>query len=127
MSASLGAYLRPLAARLGIDDALAVELVAGADGIAHRRAGRRAQHAGPGEGGPAAGVGRPALRPATPRLELWAYGDSSGDEELLALADHPTWVGRRATRDLTGRRRCSGEAAADERDASRRGRAGAGG
>jgi phosphatidylglycerophosphatase C len=29
-------------------------------------------------------------------VELWAYGDSAGDEELLALADHPTWVGKRA-------------------------------
>jgi phosphoserine phosphatase len=27
---------------------------------------------------------------------LWAYGDSAGDEALLARADHPTWVGRRA-------------------------------
>ena len=24
--------------------------------------------------------------------ELWAYGDSSGDDELLALADHPLRV-----------------------------------
>jgi len=27
-------------------------------------------------------------------VELWAYGDSSGDDELLALADHPTRVRR---------------------------------
>jgi|tagenome__1003787_1003787.scaffolds.fasta_scaffold19975684_2 phosphatidylglycerophosphatase C len=25
-------------------------------------------------------------------IELWAYGDSSGDRELLAWADHPVWV-----------------------------------
>jgi phosphatidylglycerophosphatase C len=25
-------------------------------------------------------------------VELWAYGDSSGDRELLAHADHPVWV-----------------------------------
>ena len=31
-------------------------------------------------------------------VELWAYGDSSGDEELLAFADHPTWIGKRARR-----------------------------
>jgi phosphatidylglycerophosphatase C len=31
-------------------------------------------------------------------VELWAYGDSSGDAELLALAHHPTWVGRRVRR-----------------------------
>ena len=26
---------------------------------------------------------------------LWAYGNSSGDRELLAMADRPTMVGRR--------------------------------
>jgi len=26
------------------------------------------------------------------RIELWAYGDSAGDRELLAWADHPVWV-----------------------------------
>jgi phosphatidylglycerophosphatase C len=25
-------------------------------------------------------------------VELWAYGDSSGDRELLAAADHPIWA-----------------------------------
>jgi phosphatidylglycerophosphatase C len=25
-------------------------------------------------------------------VELWAYGDSGGDRELLAFADHPVWV-----------------------------------
>jgi phosphatidylglycerophosphatase C len=25
-------------------------------------------------------------------VTLWAYGDSSGDRELLAVADHPVWV-----------------------------------
>jgi phosphatidylglycerophosphatase C len=27
-------------------------------------------------------------------VELWAYGDSSGDDELLAFADHPTRITR---------------------------------
>ena len=35
-------------------------------------------------------------RPAT---ELWAYGNSSGDEALLAMADHPMWIGKRADRN----------------------------
>jgi len=26
--------------------------------------------------------------------ELWAYGDSPSDRELLARADRPIWVGR---------------------------------
>jgi phosphatidylglycerophosphatase C len=25
-------------------------------------------------------------------VTLWAYGDSTGDRELLAAADHPHWV-----------------------------------
>ena len=28
-------------------------------------------------------------------VELWAYGDSAGDRELLADADHPHKIGRR--------------------------------
>jgi phosphoserine phosphatase len=27
-------------------------------------------------------------------VELWAYGDDSGDRDLLATADHPTWIKR---------------------------------
>ncbi len=29
-----------------------------------------------------------------PHAELWAYGDSSGDDDLLAIADHPVSVRR---------------------------------
>ena len=29
--------------------------------------------------------------------EMWAYGNSSGDEALLAMSHHPTWIGKRAT------------------------------
>jgi phosphatidylglycerophosphatase C len=32
----------------------------------------------------------------TEPAEVWAYGDSSGDRELLAFADHARRVGRRA-------------------------------
>jgi phosphatidylglycerophosphatase C len=33
--------------------------------------------------------------------EIWAYGNSSGDRDMLALADHPVWVrrGRLPTRN----------------------------
>jgi phosphoserine phosphatase len=31
-----------------------------------------------------------------PPARLWAYGNSSGDAELLAAAHEPTWVGKRA-------------------------------
>jgi phosphatidylglycerophosphatase C len=93
VSASLGAYLRPLADRLGIDDALAVELVADAAGTLTGEVVGGLNNRGPekvtrleawldARFGPGADV------------ELWAYGDSSGDAELLAIADHPNWVGR---------------------------------
>ncbi len=29
--------------------------------------------------------------------ELWAYGNSSGDYEMLAMADHPFWVTKKGT------------------------------
>ena len=101
VSASLGAYLRPLAAELGIDGVLAVELVAAGDGMLTGDVVGAANTRGSGkverlrtwlEGtyGPGAEV------------ELWAYGDSAGDEELLAVADHPTWVGKRAQAPARG-------------------------
>ena len=95
VSASLDCYLRPLADELGLDAVLAVELACGPDGTLTGAVVGGSNCRGPGKVerlrawldtryGPGADV------------ELWAYGDSAGDEELLALADHPTWVGKRA-------------------------------
>jgi phosphatidylglycerophosphatase C len=97
VSASLGAYLRPLAARLGMDAALAVELVTGADGILTGGLVGELNTRGPEKVARLRAWADQRFGPASD-LEVWAYGDSSGDAELLALADHPTWVGRRATR-----------------------------
>jgi phosphatidylglycerophosphatase C len=100
VSASLAVYLRPLAEQLGIDDVLAVELVVDEAG----------QQTGAVVGGANT---RGPLKAARLRawldarygvgtaVELWAYGDSTGDEELLAAADHPTWIGKRAERATT--------------------------
>jgi phosphatidylglycerophosphatase C len=90
-SASLTYYLEPLADRLGFHAVLATAMEVGPDG---RCTGR---------------LLRPNVRGAEKvrRLEEWlagreaivhAYGDSDGDAELLARADHATWVGRRARR-----------------------------
>jgi phosphatidylglycerophosphatase C len=97
VSASLGAYLRPLARHLGLDGALAVELVAGADGRLTGAVVGDLNTRGPQKVARLQGWIAARHGPGTD-VELWAYGDSAGDDELLALADHPTWVGRRAGR-----------------------------
>jgi phosphatidylglycerophosphatase C len=104
VSASLGAYLRPLAERLELDGALAVELVADAGGTLTGEVVGGLNNRGPEK------VARlkawvDARFGTGTDVELWAYGDSSGDAELLAIADHPTWVGRRATSAASVRRR----------------------
>jgi phosphatidylglycerophosphatase C len=96
VSASLAAYLRPVAERLGIDHVIAVELEVGDDG---RLTGRMA---GPNVRGEEKAVRLRAWL-GDDACEVWAYGDSSGDDALLAMADHPTWVGRRQKRNPTQR------------------------
>jgi phosphatidylglycerophosphatase C len=95
VSASLGAYLRPLAEHLELDAALAVELVAGADGLLTGEVVGGLNTRGPEKVARLRAWADQRLGPAA-AFELWAYGDSTGDAELLAAADHPTWVGRRA-------------------------------
>jgi phosphatidylglycerophosphatase C len=87
VSASLRNYLDPIAAELGVSAVLATELAVGEDG---RLTG---ELAGPNVRG-AEKVRRLddwlGDRPAF----VWAYGDSSGDRELLARADQGVTVGR---------------------------------
>jgi phosphatidylglycerophosphatase C len=89
VSASLATYLDLIAKRLGFDAVLATELAVADD---RRLTGGLAN---PNVRGPEkvrrleAWLGdRPAF--------VWAYGDSSGDRELLARADQPISVGRAA-------------------------------
>ncbi len=92
VSASLESYLEPLGRHLGLDAVLATRLEVGSDG---RLTGRL-------EGANCRGAEKEVrlrcwmdqnLGGEVP--ELWAYGDSSGDRELLAMADHPHRVRRR--------------------------------
>jgi phosphatidylglycerophosphatase C len=92
VSASLRYYLDPVADELGFHQVLGVEMAVGPDG---RLTGALAR--------PNVRAEQKALRLREwlgdrPATELWAYGNSSGDEALLAIADHPTWIGKRATR-----------------------------
>ena len=90
VSASLRPYLDPLGAWLGVHDVLCTDLGVDASGRLDgtllggncrgpAKAERLVAHLG----------GRPT--------SLWVYGDSDGDNELLALADHPHRLARRAT------------------------------
>jgi phosphatidylglycerophosphatase C len=84
VSASFGAYLRPLGAALGADAVLCTEPVVGADGC----------YTGELDGGNCRGaekvrrldawLQRAGLAGAT----IWAYGDSPGDHALFARAHH---------------------------------------
>jgi phosphatidylglycerophosphatase C len=88
ISASLAVYLAPLGRQLGFDAVLATALEVGSDG---RLTGRL-------EGANVRGqekVDRLRQWLGVDTCELWAYGDSDGDRELLALADHGYRIGRR--------------------------------
>ena len=87
-SASLGPYLRPLGRLLGVDGVLCTDAVVDADG---RYSG---ELAGANCRGPEkARLLREWLRQrGIDNAELWAYGDSVGDRELLSLAHHHVYV-----------------------------------
>ncbi len=93
VSASLVYYLRPIARYFNLAHTIAVEPEA--------------------EGGVLTGEMPPNVRAAekprllkewlaetgdTEHLEIWAYGNSSGDHELLAMADHAYWLGKESKR-----------------------------
>jgi phosphatidylglycerophosphatase C len=88
VSASLDPYLEPLGALLGVDGVLCTRLEVGGDG---RLTGRL-------DGPNCRGLEKPRRLEAwlaqrgLEHAELWAYGDSRGDHELLARADHPSNV-----------------------------------
>lgn len=94
VSASLATYLRPFGQMLGLDEVIAVELdvdatrgaltgeVAGGVNVRGMEKARRL------------GAWLSETLPPGTAPEIWAYGDSSGDDELLAMADHPTLVTR---------------------------------
>jgi phosphatidylglycerophosphatase C len=88
VTASLGVYVRPVAERLRFDAVLATELVVAPDGtLTGRLAGANVR-------GPEKARLLDAWLAQDPAY-VWAYGDSSGDRELWARADHPVRVPKR--------------------------------
>jgi phosphatidylglycerophosphatase C len=89
VSASFEIYLAATGRALGFDGVLATRLEVGPGGLLTGRLD------GPNVRGAEKAVRLKAwlaaeLDGTAPRL--WAYGDSAGDRELLAMADHPTHV-----------------------------------
>lgn len=90
VSASLVAYLEPFGALAGFDEVIATRLEVSVTGtLTGRLVGANVR------GEEKAVRLRAALGDGP--VELWAYGDSTGDREMLAMADHPMLVGRRAS------------------------------
>jgi len=83
VSASLRPYLEPVAAALGIDHVICTELEA-VDGVL------TGELVGGNCRGPMKAARLQAWMgdPSPDGVLAWAYGDSSGDDELLALATH---------------------------------------
>jgi HAD superfamily hydrolase (TIGR01490 family) len=88
VSATLDVYLDEVARTLGVGHLLCTRLESDADGICTGRL----------LGANCRGIEKAnrlrALLGADADIELWAYGNSKGDDEMLALADHPVRVRR---------------------------------
>lgn len=89
VSASLGPYLRPLGRRLGVDDVLCAEPLRSGDEFADGLDGAncRAQEK-------VRRLDQWLAERSWQDATVWAYGNSAGDRELLARADHPLLVTR---------------------------------
>ena len=88
ISASMSVYLEPLAADLGFDALLATELeVDDAGRLTGRLSGANVR-------GPEKVARLDGWLGSQRPTEMWAYGDSAGDRELLARADHAFLVQR---------------------------------
>jgi phosphatidylglycerophosphatase C len=98
VSASLAFYLDAFGRQLGVDQVIATRLEE--DGNGHLT-GRLL---GPNVRG-AEKAARLSVALGDQRVELWAYGDSPGDREMLAMADHPHLVGGRRARPRAPRER----------------------
>ena len=98
VSASLGYYLRPLADVLAFDHVIGVEMELGDDGRCTGAMLGQVNVRGPEKARRlTAWLDEQGL--AREHCEVWAYGDSSGDDELLAMADHARWLGKRSARN----------------------------
>ena len=90
VSASLRPYLEPLASALGIERALCTDVER--DEFDADRYGRHLDGGNCRAGEKATRLRTWLDEQGIPDAELWAYGDSRGDREMLEMAHHPVWV-----------------------------------
>ncbi len=93
MSASLDVYLDTVAATLGVQHVICTSLDTDETGGCTGRL-RGANCRGPEK------AARLRALLGDDDVELWAYGNSHGDDEMLALAHHPVRVRRGRVRPL---------------------------
>ncbi|MDG1845340.1 MAG: HAD-IB family hydrolase [Acidimicrobiales bacterium] len=84
VTASLGCYVRPAAASLGFDHVIAVELASISGRLTGEIAGLNVRGAEKAR--------RLRRLIGLERVDLWAYGNSSGDKEMLEMAQYPRKV-----------------------------------
>jgi HAD superfamily hydrolase (TIGR01490 family) len=99
VSASLALYLQPFGELIGFDHVIATQLEVGPAGLL------TGQLLGENVRAAQKALMLERLLGSDP-VTVWAYGDSRGDREMLAMADHPTLlrrVGRRRQLTLIGR------------------------
>jgi phosphatidylglycerophosphatase C len=87
ITASLRLYAEPAALALGFDHVIAVDLDVDSSDVV------TGDIIGPNVRGPEKAV-RLRQYLSDEAVELWGYGDSPGDTEFMAMADHASWTGR---------------------------------
>ena len=95
VSAGLDAYLGRYATTAGFDHVIAVELEVDHTGVL------TGELAAPNVRGPEKATRLRAWLGGEDPGFMWAYGNSSGDRELLELADVPVWMSRRQKAGIT--------------------------
>lgn len=93
VSASLDTYLRHFGRDHGFDEVIGVTLAVGSDGNLTGGLAR------PNVRGPEKAVRLQEWLAGDVPVFMWGYGNSSGDRELLEMADQPVWIGRRRRSD----------------------------
>jgi len=82
VSASLELYLKPIAAKLGFDNLLCTNLTSNGLFFSGEISGNNCR-------GPEKVARLEGLLGDLSNYEIYAYGDSSGDQEMLRIANHP--------------------------------------